>query len=94
MGDLPSSRVEQAPAFSKVGVDFAGPIIIRQGIRRVTPVKGYICVFICLVTKAIHLEAVEDLSTAAFMAALKRFTGYRKKSGATTVPTMLVQKTS
>ncbi|XP_058840722.1 uncharacterized protein LOC131696195 [Topomyia yanbarensis] len=73
MGDLPKGRVERVPAF----FDFAGPISIRQGIRKAIPVKGYICVFVCLVTKAIHLEAVENLSTAAFLAALQRFVARR-----------------
>ncbi|XP_058827809.1 uncharacterized protein LOC131687735 [Topomyia yanbarensis] len=77
MGDLPKGRVERVPAFFKVGVDFAGPISIRQGIRKAIPVKGYTCVFVCLVTKAIHLEAVENLSTAAFLAALQRFVARR-----------------
>ncbi|XP_058816773.1 uncharacterized protein LOC131680066 [Topomyia yanbarensis] len=77
MGDLPGCRLEKAPAFLKVGVDFAGPIMIRQGVRKSIPVKGYICVFICMVTKGIHLEAVENLSTVAFLAALQRFVSRR-----------------
>ncbi|XP_055604341.1 uncharacterized protein LOC129752591 [Uranotaenia lowii] len=77
MGSLPQGRCEMSPAFSKVGVDFAGPILLRQGFRKASPVKGYICVFVCLVTKAIHLEAVENLSTEAFIAALHRFVGRR-----------------
>lgn len=36
-------------------------------------VKGYIGVFVCLATKAIHLEAITDLSSAAFIAAFRRF---------------------
>lgn len=77
MGDLPSYRVDTAPAFQKVGVDFAGPIMIKQSARRAVPVKGYICVFVCMVTKAIHLEAVEDLSTEAFLGAFQRFVSRR-----------------
>lgn len=77
MGDLPSYRVDTAPAFQKVGVDFAGPILIKQSARRAVPVKGYICVFVCMVTKAIHLEAVEDLSTEAFLGAFQRFVSRR-----------------
>lgn len=33
--------------------------------------------FVCMCTKAIHLEAVTDLSTPAFMAAFKRFSSRR-----------------
>ena len=39
--------------------------------------KGYICLFVCLATKAIHLEAVSDLTTQAFLAAFCRFTSRR-----------------
>lgn len=77
MGELPSYRVNAAPVFSQVGVDFAGPILVKQSSRRAIPVKGYICIFVCMVTKAIHLEAVENLSTEAFLAAFQRFVSRR-----------------
>ncbi|XP_055605321.1 uncharacterized protein LOC129753522 [Uranotaenia lowii] len=77
MGDLPRSRTERSPAFLKVGVDFAGPIFLKQNQRKASPVKGYICVFVCLVTKSLHLEVVENLATEAFIACLHRFVGRR-----------------
>ncbi|XP_062714536.1 uncharacterized protein LOC134291166 [Aedes albopictus] len=77
MGDLPSYRINPAPVFERVGLDFAGPIYVKQSVRKATPVKGYICVFICMVTKAMHLEAVEDLSTDSFLAAFQRFVSRR-----------------
>ena len=39
--------------------------------------KVYIALFSCCVTRAIHLELVEDLSTGAFIRALRRFSGRR-----------------
>ncbi|XP_062714046.1 uncharacterized protein LOC134290850 [Aedes albopictus] len=77
MGDLPSYRITAAPTFLKVGVDFAGPIFIKQTARKAAPLKGYICVFVCMVSKAMHLEVVENLSTEAFLAALQRFVSRR-----------------
>ncbi|CAG7720392.1 unnamed protein product [Allacma fusca] len=80
MGDLPASRVIPSPAFSKCGVDFAGPFLLRvckgRGQKRF---KAYVCLFICFITRAIHLELVSDLSTPAFLATLKRFIGRRGK---------------
>jgi len=59
-------------------VDFAGPIKIRVGLRKSVPVKAYVAVFVCLSTKAVHLEAVSDLSADAFMACLRRFISRRE----------------
>lgn len=74
MGDLPASRVCPSVPFFNTGIDFAGPISIKlSSLRRAPTAKAYLCLFVCLATKAIHLEVVSDLTTRAFMAALKRF---------------------
>ncbi|XP_076289812.1 uncharacterized protein LOC143213643 [Lasioglossum baleicum] len=60
------------------GVDYAGPIYLRSGRGRgQLTSKGYI-VFICLVTKAVYLEAVSDGSTETFLAALRRRRSIRR----------------
>ena len=80
MGQLPSSRVTPTVAFSHTGVDFAGPFCIKMGyVRRPVKLKAYVCVFVCLTYKAIHLELVSDLSTASFKACLARFVSRRNK---------------
>ncbi|XP_075163015.1 uncharacterized protein LOC142235637 [Haematobia irritans] len=77
MGNLPKDRVSGSRPFQVVGVDFAGPIATYLRIRGKTPYKSYIAVFVCFATKAVHLETVSDLSSDAFIAALKRFIGRR-----------------
>lgn len=39
--------------------------------------KGYIALFICMATRAMHLEAVSEMSTKGFLAAFKRFVARR-----------------
>ncbi|XP_062554383.1 uncharacterized protein LOC134219614 [Armigeres subalbatus] len=76
MGDLPSYRIQPAPTFAYTGVDFAGPFLIKShtASRRPLITKAYVCLFVCMLTRAIHLELVSDLTTSAFLAALRRFT--------------------
>jgi len=78
MGSLPSDRVRPSRAFTITGVDFAGPIItlVNKGRGRKTN-KSYIALFICFSIKAIHLEATSELTTATFIAALRRFISRR-----------------
>ncbi|XP_063363566.1 uncharacterized protein LOC134652324 [Cydia amplana] len=78
MGDLPSVRVETSSAFQSTGIDFAGPFMIanKKG-RGSRNTKAYLCVFVCLASKAIHLEVVSDLSTEAFILCLRRFVSRR-----------------
>ena len=79
MGDLPTGRSKTGqPAFTDTGMDFAGPFSIRQGhTRRPVKIEAYICIFICLATKAVHLEVTSDLSTESFTACLRRFVSRR-----------------
>lgn len=78
MGQLPPARTTPCKPFQHSGVDYAGPIHIRSARGRGHHAnKGYICLFICMVTRAIHLEAVSDLTTNSFLAAFKRFVARR-----------------
>ena len=52
--------------------------MIKYGyVRKPTIVKAYICIFVSLTVKAVHLELVTDLTTEAFIARLRRFISRR-----------------
>ncbi|XP_075150858.1 uncharacterized protein LOC142224966 [Haematobia irritans] len=78
MGNLPRARLNITRPFRHSVVDYAGLISIKiSSLRSAVVSKGYICLFVCMVTKAIHLEAVSNLTTSAFLAAFKRFVSRR-----------------
>ncbi|XP_011690496.1 PREDICTED: uncharacterized protein LOC105451622 [Wasmannia auropunctata] len=79
MGNLPKVRVSPSTrAFLHCGVDYAGPVAVRASAGRgITSRKAYIAVFICLTTRAIHLELVGSYNTSAFLAAYSRFCARR-----------------
>ncbi|KAL0839852.1 hypothetical protein ABMA28_016477 [Loxostege sticticalis] len=78
MGQLPTARVTPIRPFYQSGVDYAGPIQIRTSKGRGhRAYKGYICLFVCMATRAVHLEAVTDLTSQGFLAAFKRFVSRR-----------------
>ncbi|XP_075167783.1 uncharacterized protein LOC142239930 [Haematobia irritans] len=78
MSALPPERAETSRPFTHTGVDFAGPFDIKHYTGRCCRItKGYVCVFVCFSTKAIHLEATSNLSTECFLAAFHRFVSRR-----------------
>lgn len=79
MANLPKYRVNKPfKVFMNIAIDFAGPFFIKTTtLRNAKMVKAYVAVFVCMATKAIHLELVSNLSAEAFIAALRRFIGRR-----------------
>jgi hypothetical protein len=78
MGDLPASRVTSGRPFITSGLDYAGPFQVRttKG-RGHRSYKAYVALFLCFVTRALHLELVSDLKTSSFIAAFRRFASRR-----------------
>ena len=68
---LPGDRVQDLVPFSVTGIDFAGPLQVKDESKAR---KMYICLFTCAVVRAIHLELVPDLTTESFLLAFRRFT--------------------
>ncbi|XP_044590520.1 uncharacterized protein LOC123269053 [Cotesia glomerata] len=78
IGQLSAARVQPTRAFLHTGLDYAGPITLKtfQG-RGAKTYKGWIAVFVCMFSSAVHLELVTDYTAAAFIAAYHRFTSRR-----------------
>ena len=75
MADLPPERLKIfSPPFSVTGVDLFGPFWLKYG--RNKKIKSWGAVFTCATVRAIHLEIVQDLSTEAFLHALRRFAAH------------------
>ena len=78
VGQLPKERVTPGHIFDQVGVDYAGPLMLKMGhVRKPTLIKSYVCIFVSMSVKAVHLEAITDLTTEGFISALKRFIARR-----------------
>ncbi|XP_050599064.1 uncharacterized protein LOC126926771 [Bombus affinis] len=78
MGDLPAARITESRPFTNVGIDYCGPFYIKERKdRNRRKIKVYVAIFVCLAVKAVHLELVTDLTSEAFIAALRRFIARR-----------------
>ena len=78
MAELPAERVTPAMAFTHTGMDFAGPFSIKMGhVRKPVILQAYLCIFVCLTFKAVHIEVVSEQTTEAFLACLQRFVSRR-----------------
>jgi len=78
MGNLPEYRIKESPPFKHTGIDYAGPIRLKAcGSAKNTTISGYIAIFVCMVTRAVHIEVVSSLKTDAFISAFNRFQARR-----------------
>lgn len=74
MADLPSDRVEPTPLFTYCGMDCFCPFHTKQGHKEQ---KRYDLLFTCLCSGAVHIEMLEDMTTDAFINALRCFVAIR-----------------
>lgn len=68
MADLPLERMEATPPFTYSGMDCFGPFYVKEGRKEL---KRYGLLFTCMCSRAVHLEVLDDLSTDAFLNALR-----------------------
>ena len=77
MASLPEERlIPDKPPFSFTGVDYFGPIFVKQGRSKV---KRYGCLFTCFTTRSVHIEVSYTLELDSFLCALIRFISRRGK---------------
>ena len=74
MAPLPPERVSLSPAFTHVGIDFAGPLFIWGSD---SSGKAYICIFTSASSRMTHLELTSDLSSSEFFQAFIRMISRR-----------------
>ena len=80
MADLPLDRLHASPPFTNVGVDVFGPFYIHDGTntrRNKATKKIWVAIFVCLPSRAVHLEPLPGMDTSTFRNALSRFIAIR-----------------
>ena len=69
---LHECRVRPCIPFAYIGVDYAGPLYLKD-----TGSKTWICLFTCCSTQAVHLELVPNMTADVFVRCFKRFAARR-----------------
>ncbi|XP_066258017.1 uncharacterized protein [Euwallacea similis] len=81
MGRFPDNRLIGGSVFSVVGMDYMGPLNIRDKRGRDSRLsKCYVSVFIYFTMKTLHLELVSDFSSQSFLLAFRRFVARHERS--------------
>ena len=71
-GNLPVECTTSSVPFQVVDVDYAGPISYKTSSKRKTG-NTYILLFVCSLTRAMHLEFLSDQTTEGFIKSFRRF---------------------
>lgn len=80
MADLPADRVRPGDPFEVSGVDYAGPFNLKyldKDSKVIVEVKAWVALFVCMKTRAVHLEVVDDLTSSSCIACYERFVARR-----------------
>lgn len=74
MANLPRERMATTPSFRYCGMDCFGPFYVKEGRKEL---KRYGLLLTCMCSRAVHVEILDDLSTDAFINALRAFIAIR-----------------
>ena len=75
MAPLPKERLTSQKPFYNVGMDVFGPLITEETYEEGYKVNALI--FVCLCTRAVHVELVKDLKAPEIFHAMDRFVARR-----------------
>ena len=74
MADLPDDRTEPSPPLTYCGMDCFGLFYVKEGRKEC---KRYGLLFTCMSSRAVHIEMLDDMTTDAFINALRCFIALR-----------------
>lgn len=74
--DLPDFRLNLMNAFQATGLDYAGPLFVKDYNCK-DGQKVYILLFTCATSRAVHLELCADMTNNSFIQGFKRFISRR-----------------
>lgn len=73
MDRLPAASVQPSRFFTDTDLYYAGSFYFNASPGRGTKTMiDYVCLFVCLATKAAYLELVSDCFTSTFLTAFRR----------------------
>ena len=71
MGKLPSYRICPTPPFQKVSVDLVGHYFVKPTTTSRKQSKVWILMYLCDVSKALHTEVIDSMSSSAIINAFR-----------------------
>merc|ERR1712240_610928 len=71
MGKIPSYRVCPTPPFQKVSVDIVGHFLVKLTMASRTQLKVWILIYLCDVSKALHTEVIDSMSSSSIINAFR-----------------------
>ena len=77
MGALPPERLRPAPVFCYSVLDLFGPYYVKAENQKRTLMKVWGVIFVCLPSRAVHIDVTSGYDTRSFLVALSRFTALR-----------------
>ena len=69
LADWLKEKVSKAAPFTYTELDYIGSFYVKENKVK----KVWICIFTCVIIRAVNLEIVDDMTAEQFLMALQRF---------------------